>query len=97
MRTTSWWGACEEVEDRLPDCRHARLRRRLREFSFPRSPIVSSIFRKLSGYAIYQRTRDRMTSGSKGLPLNAIVISRPDKPVIGPYSEQHVDIVKNFG
>ena len=37
VRTSSWWGACEEVEDRLPDCRHARLRRRFCDsfFSVP--------------------------------------------------------------
>src|SRR5271156_1459041 len=37
VRTSSWWGACEKVEDRLPDCRHARLRRRFRDsfFSVP--------------------------------------------------------------
>src|ERR1700692_4263456 len=35
VRTSSWWGACEEVEDRLPDCRHARLRRRFRDSFFP--------------------------------------------------------------
>ena len=35
VRTSSWWGACEEVEDRLRDCRHARLRRRFRDLFFP--------------------------------------------------------------